>query len=333
MDDKLDEVIKRYPVIVKSRRRIRGAVLLDTDKGIYMAKIYTASRKRLLFEEKVKMALTSAGYGNVDYAIKNIDDELLTDDGSGNKWILKKWYNGVECDIKDIKKVLLASSNMAVIHKLMVIGSEEDIQPPVKTNKLDIETLFMRHNKEIKKVHGYIREKRQKNEMEICLLNSYKNFSEQGIMAEEFLKESGYNCLCRESVKQGRVLHGSYNYHNIMLAGEQVITTNFEKADIGLQVIDLYGFIRKVMEKNSWNMEMGIQAIEAYKKERGLGSEEQRVLYALLLYPEKYWKLVNFYYNGKKSWMSSKNYEKLKRICSQEQERHEFLKEVKRLLI
>ncbi len=333
MDDKLDEVIKKYPVIVKSRRRIRGAVLLDTDKGIYMAKMYTASRKRLLFEEEVKAALISAGYVNVDYAVKNIDGELLTDDGSGNKWLLKKWYNGVECDIKDIKKIMLASSNMAVIHKLMVIGREDDIQPPVKTNKLDIEALFLRHNKEIKKVHGYIREKRQKNEMEICLLNSYKNFSRQGIMAEEFLKESGYSSLCNEAVSQGRVLHGSYNYHNIILSGEQVITTNFEKSDIGLQVIDLYDFIRKVMEKNSWNMDIGINAIEAYRKERELGTEERKVLYALFLYPEKYWKLVNFYYNGKKSWMSAKNFEKLKRICSQEEERHKFLKEVKRLLI
>lgn len=298
-----------------------------------MAKMYTASRKRLLFEEEVKAALISAGYVNVDYAVKNIDGELLTDDGSGNKWLVKKWYNGVECDIKDIKKIMLASSNMAVIHKLMVIGREDDIQPPVKTNKLDIEALFLRHNKEIKKVHGYIREKRQKNEMEICLLNSYKNFSRQGIMAEEFLKESGYSSLCNEAVSQGRVLHGSYNYHNIILSGEQVITTNFEKSDIGLQVIDLYDFIRKVMEKNSWNMDIGINAIEAYRKERELGTEERKVLYALLLYPEKYWKLVNFYYNGKKSWMSAKNFEKLKRICSQEEERHKFLKEVKRLLI
>ncbi|MCI9078103.1 MAG: hypothetical protein HFH68_04125 [Lachnospiraceae bacterium] len=333
MDDKLDEVIKKYPVIVKSRRRIRGAVLLDTDKGIYMAKIYTASRKRLLFEEEVKAALTNAGYVNVDYAVKNIDGGLLTDDGSGNKWLVKKWYNGTECDIKDVRKVMLASSNMAVIHKLMVIGSTDDTQALVKSNKLDIESLFLRHNKEIKRVHSYIREKRQKNEMEICLLNSYRNFSGQGIMAEEFLKESGFKSLCNEAISQGRVLHGSYNYHNIILSGEQVVTTNFEKADIGLQIIDLYDFTRKVMEKNSWNMEIGINVIEAYRKERELGSEERKVLYALLLYPEKYWKLVNFYYNGKKSWMSAKNYEKLKRICSQEQERHKFLKEVKRLLI
>ncbi len=333
MDDKLDEVIKRYPVIVKSKRRIRGAVLLDTDKGIYMAKAYTSSMKRLLFEEKVKKALINAGYNDVDYAVENIDGGLLTDDGNGNKWLVKRWYNGTECDIKDIKKVVLASSNMAVIHKLMVIGDRDMEMPSARAGKSDLESIFWRHNREIKKVHNYIRGKKQKNEMEICLLNSYRNFSEQGSMAEEFLKESGYGSLYNEALKKGTVLHGSYNYHNIIVSDGRIVTTNFEKADIGLQIIDLYDFIRKVMEKNAWNMEMGIEAIEAYRKERELGEREQKVFYALLLYPEKYWKLVNFYYNGKKSWMSSKNYEKLKRICSQEQERHKFLKELKRLLI
>lgn len=333
MDDRLDEVIKKYPVTVKSRRRIRGAVLLDTDKGICMIKTYTASPKRLLFEEDIKKLLLNSGYGNVDYAIPNIDNELLTDDGNGKKWLMKRWYSGEECDIKDIHKVLLVSSNMAILHKIMVIGQDSTKELPVKKNKLDIRGLFLRHNKEIKKVHSYIRTKRQKNEMEICLLNSYQNFFEQGNQAEEFLKESGYDKLCSDTINEGRVLHGSYNYHNIMLSGNSVITTNFEKADIGLQIIDLYDFIRKVMEKNSWNLNTGIQIIEAYIKERKLEKEEQKVLYALLLYPEKYWKLVNFYYNGKKSWMPAKNFEKLCRICSQEKERLNFLKEIKKLLI
>lgn len=333
MDDRLDEVIKKYPVTVKSKHRIRGAILLDTNKGIYMIKMYTANKKRLLFEEEIKKLLLDKGYGNVDYAIPNTDNELLTDDGSGGKWLMKRWYNGEECDIKDVQKVLLASSNMAILHKIMIMRQYSTYTPLVKTNKLDIKSLFLRHNREIKKAHSYIREKRQKNEMEICLLNSYQNFFEQGKKAEEFLKESGYDKLFDNTVKEGRIMHGSYNYHNILLSENHVITTNFEKADIGLQVIDLYDFIRKVMEKNSWNLNTGIQIIEAYIKERKLEKEEQKVLYALLLYPEKYWKLVNFYYNGKKSWMSAKNFEKLRRICNQEKERLNFLKEVKKLLI
>lgn len=333
MDDRLDEVIKKYPVIVKSRRRVRGAVLLDTDKGLFMVKTYTASKKRLLFEERIKKILIDGGYGDVDYTIYNIDDELLTDDGIGNKWIMKRWYSGEECDIKDIHKILLASSNMALLHKIMVMGQTDMAALPVKKNKMDIYNLFLRHNKEMKKVHGYIRGKRHKNEMEICLLNSYQNFFEQGKLAEEFLKESGYDRLCDEALSQGNVIHGSYNYHNIILSGDRVITTNFDKADIGIQVADLYDFLRKVMEKNCWNIDIGIRAIENYSGKRTLGQNEQKVLYALLLYPEKYWKLVNFYYNGKKSWMPARNFDKLQRICSQEKERHKFLKEVKKLLI
>jgi len=333
MDDRLDEVIKKYPVTIKSRRRIRGAVLLDTDKGIFMAKIYTASRKRLLFEENIKKTLRSSGYKYMDYVIQNNEGELLSDDGNGNKWVIKKWYNGRECVINDINDVLLATSDMAVLHKIMVMGNNDAGILPVKVNKLDIRAIFLRHNREMKKAYNYIREKRQKNEMEICLLNSYQDFATQGNLAEEFLKESGYDRLCQVTIDEGRVLHGSYNYHNIMLSGNQVITTNFEKADVGLQIIDLYGFLRKAMEKNSWNLDLGIRAVEAYRKERKLGEEEQKVLYALLLYPEKYWKLVNFYYNGKKSWMPAKNFEKLQRICHQEKERHKFLKEVKKLLI
>ena len=40
---------------------------------------------------------------------------------------------------------------------------------------------------------------------------------------------------------------------------------------------------------------------------------------------EKYWKQCNFYYNGKKSWMSSKSYEKLLRMRGQEENRMRFL--------
>ena len=86
------------------------------------------------------------------------------------------------------------------------------------------------------------------------------------------------------------------------------------------------------MEKNGWQAELGKSLIDAYDRERKLEETERRVLYAMLLYPEKYWKLVNFYYNSRKSWMSSKNLEKLLRIRAQEEKRACFLSELRPLL-
>lgn len=96
--------------------------------------------------------------------------------------------------------------------------------------------------------------------------------------------------------------------------------------------MDLYDFLRKILEKNNWDTRTGIGVIEAYSRGRTLSAEEKKVFFALLLYPEKYWKQLDFYYNSKKAWVSAKNHEKLKRICSQETERKQFLSDVKRLL-
>ena len=53
--------------------------------------------------------------------------------------------------------------------------------------------------------------------------------------------------------------------------------------------------------------------------------EEKYQLYYRLSYPEKFWKIVNFYYNSPKVWIPGKNMEKLKKIWIQEEEKQTFL--------
>lgn len=48
------------------------------------------------------------------------------------------------------------------------------------------------------------------------------------------------------------MLHGDYNYHNVMILPENEVITNFERMRIGIQVDDLYYLLRKVMEKYHW---------------------------------------------------------------------------------
>jgi hypothetical protein len=63
----------------------------------------------------------------------------------------------------------------------------------------------------------------------------------------------------------------------------------------------------------------------AYNGVRQLEPWELRQIYLKLLYPEKYWKLSNHYYNGRKTWMSGRDVEKLRRLLEQEPAREEFL--------
>lgn len=329
MEDKIEEIIKQYSFQVVGRRRTRGAFLLETDQGLYLLKECQASLPRVEFEERIKGKLAEQGYEEVDITYKNSREEYFTKDAYRNNWIVRKWYRGNECDIRDTKSVLQSAAHLGRLHRLMRLGENIGTDYCQKENlKMEME----RHNKELKRVRSYIRSKKQKNEMEICLLNSYDTFYQQACVAQTMLQEGGYDALWAKTREEGRVCHGSYTYHNILISEKGIITTNFDRAEIGIQIRDLYDFLRKVMEKNGWKSELGRRVIEEYRRERPLEEEEGTILYTLLLYPEKYWKLVNFYYNGRKSWMPAKNLEKLLKIRAQEEERAGFLEEVKGLL-
>ena len=79
------------------------------------------------------------------------------------------------------------------------------------------------------------------------------------------------------------------------------------------------------MEKNDWNNELGLHILDEYKKYHTLEKDDLRLLYVLLLYPEKFWKITNYYYNSKKSWIPQKNVQKLQILGDQMENKRLFL--------
>ena len=90
-------------------------------------------------------------------------------------------------------------------------------------------------------------------------------------------------------------------------------------------ILDLANFIRKMQEKNDWDIHVGLEMIESYTKVRKIRQEEYEKLYSLLLFPEKFWKVANHYMNSRKSWISERDIEKLKKVIEQEAKRLKFM--------
>ena len=60
-----------------------------------------------------------------------------------------------------------------------------------------------------------------------------------------------------DSIAREILAHGDYNYHNLLVTGEDMAVTNFDHMHSGIQVHDLYYFIRKnngkvYMETKNW---------------------------------------------------------------------------------
>lgn len=328
MDDRYEEIFRQYDIKIHNTYRTRGAFILETNHGIKLCRNFEGSKNRVEFENRILEHLRDAGYQYVDNYMYNINNEIVTEDSRNNQYVIKNWYIGDECNLKELRDILKATNNLAVLHSKMrgVSLTTEQIKYNTYNNLFE---LFEKHNRELKRVRSYIRDKKVKNEFELCFSNFYDNFYEQGCMAIDILKQSEYGSMLEIANKQIHICHGNYTYHNIIFLQNGVATTNFDKASIGVQISDLYHFLRKVMEKNNWNIELGNQIINEYNKIIKLSMEELKVLYVLLLYPEKFWKITNYYYNGKKSWVPQKNIQKLINIGEQAEQKELFLEHLK----
>lgn len=110
--------------------------------------------------------------------------------------------------------------------------------------------------------------------------------------------------------------------------GAGLVFTEFNQMHQGVQVEDLYRLMRKTLEKQGWHSSLGMELLGEYDAVLPLSRQDRESLYYLFLYPEKYWKQMNFYLNNNKAWIPMKNIEKLMKLEEQFQERDEFLQKI-----
>ena len=316
-------MIENYDVIVNDTRKVRGAVLYATDKGPVLLKEVTCSEKRLPVLYELSRELERHGYPRTDGILKTKEEAYFCVSEQETKYILKKWFQGRECDHQKESEVMEGVRNLAILHRTM----EECENIPVYLRESK-EQEYFRHNREMRKVRSFIRDRSMKGQFELFYLKHFEGMYQWAEMATEQLKASRYKELLQKSLQEGKLVHGDYNYHNILLTNAGVATTNFEHVHSGIPVTDLYDFLRKIMEKNEWDVSLADKMLEAYSRILPLSSEELEYLALCFAYPEKFWKIANSYYRSSKAWLSSKNLEKLEMAVLQAKQKQDFLKEI-----
>ena len=317
MDDKIADLLAQYDLTVYRAGRVKGAWILETDQGLKCLGSCGYSEGKVRFEQKVKVHAAEQGYTNIDLYVPNREENFLVQGPYNEMFVMKNWYQGEECNAKSKEHVLLAVKTLATLHNCMsglVLSDEEKefcLQPKLT------ETLEKR-NKELRRVRTYIRSKKQKNYFEQNFLGQFEVQFSQAEQAAKLLDETVYEEYYNHSIASGRMLHGSFTHHSVMLIGYgDAAVTGFEKTCGGIQICDFYLLFRKMMEKWEWDTSLGAEMLETYDHIRSIPNEEFRLLHILLSYPEKFWKVANQYYNNRKSWIPEKNMQKLLQTMDQ----------------
>ena len=317
-------VLEQYPIEVYNVRRVRGAVLCETDKGLMLLKEAQIWERRLPFLIELYRCLEESGEWKVDAMVANKEGEYVSTAEDETKYVLKKWYQGGECDVYKESEILEGIRTLGRLHRIMVMPQENEERPKERSLKEE----YFRHNRELRKVCRFIKERSVKGSFERTFLEGYNTMYSLALAAKE--KLAGSTCLQmkKEVEEKGTIMHGEYNYHNLLMCEAGVAVTGFERAHYGIQLEDLYYFMRKILEKHQYAPQLGVKMLQAYDKENTLSREKREYLAVRFAYPEKFWKISNMYYHSNKAWIPEKSTEKLKKVISQTEEKKYFLESV-----
>ena len=363
MNEKYVEALDQYDMDVRSVRKGRGSWICETDQGCRLLKEYRGTARRLEFEDEVLGGLDTRTSLRTDRYLRNREGSLLTVTGDGTRYILKDWYLDRDCNIKDGYEIRQALSRLAMLHSQLrkVEFKEEWNMGSILPEPLEEE--LERHNREMQRARNYIRAKRRKSEFELCVIGSYQMFYDQALeavqgirglwdsgdraegaagafdaetdpdsdslMAAEVGRVADTNATAKNGRKPLYLCHGDLDQHHVLMGGSYTAIIEYNRMHLGIQISDLYRFMRKVMEKHGWNLDLGLSMLDSYERILPIDHKERMCLYYLFLYPEKYWKQLNFYYNANKAWIPGRNTDKIRSLGEQQQARNSFLKRLR----
>lgn len=337
MNDRAISLLEQYEIEVLGTRKGRGAFICETDRGTLIFKEYSGNEDRVAIQNELLCQIEKQGSVAVESILHTKEGALTVRDGDGINYLLKTYREGRECNIYDQKERQEAVEILARLHESMVLfrDSEREGDLPAFSQLREYE----KRNKELRRVRRYLRQKPQRSDFERSLLNAFDYFFEQALQVTEEWEHYQTIHPCNEDfgMNQGMLghtyCHGDYQYHNILRCDEEWFIINFEKYMMDDPIRDLYLLMRKLLEKSDWSVEQGREILEVYEGERSISAMSKIDLYYRLFYPEKFWKIVNFYFNSRKSWIPEKYQEKLDKLVEQEPEKQAFLEEVFRRVV
>lgn len=316
MNDRAVSMLENYELNVLRTYRGRSAIICETDQGLKVLREYRGTEERIAKIDRLLRAVREKSGYLLDAYIPNKEGSYLCRDREQNTYLLKDYYEGKECVPTDMSDIGMAFNHMAKLHQAMRVPLDVKDVPLLGNSGLLHE--IHKRNAELKRGKKFIRGRANRSHFENFLLINYDFFLKKALAIEERLEREDFSEYNRKVLAEGAFCHGDFQYHNIVFTSSGPAVMNFEKFQWDSGIRDFSLFFRKVMEKNGWDLGCAEVCAENYLKERPLSEAEKKLLVYRLSYPEKFWKIVNFYINSRKSVVMERNTDKLEKIMEQE---------------
>ncbi len=252
MSEKLAEVYAQYEMDIVSTRKGRGATILTTTDGPFILEPFRGSVTRLEQEYVLKNLFRKEGMENLDYIIPNKEGMLFTCDKYRQPYVLKKHFEGDECDMHSERDILCAVQAMAVFH---IYGKKvaEEYKEAWEQDRI------LKEEKKIEEIQRAIADGEELEKIAYVY-----EISQSALEKALKCETNGENCVEKESTEADCTKTEDWTLEKqavLEVDGDKEIEDTFIRHNRELKKI--YRFVSKVKQKNAFE-NLFLQVFPAY---------------------------------------------------------------------
>ncbi len=271
-----------------------------TEEGIYALKNSHLDEKRLFFIANALETLAKNGFFKYAHPISLAPGVPFYQHEAG-RFCLSEWVDGEACDFNCPRHLLAAAKTLGEFHLYSRnIGSFHGAEGRVSyfcwPDKIASRT------GDLEDFAFLARSKKRRNAFERMYLDHYESFSAKARSARRLLLISDYSRLAKEAYAVKSFIHYDVAARNFIVQGEDAYLIDFDYCTLDLPAVDLMRLIKRAL-KDGYAAKEKLQTIlTGYQTARPLTNSECRLIYALLLFPQKFWRLSQRYFCQSHPW-------------------------------
>lgn len=248
---------------------------------------------------------------------------------NNNLFILTDWINGRKCDYDNIEDIKASARNLALVHKCSY-GFYPIDGSYIKIADTDYYQSFVKHFNQLLEISNFsfsIKDKYSK-----IFLDHFDYNIEKARECIYLLSKIDLTSNPGDQVSLRAICHLDYVNKNIIFTPDnRICIIDFDNTCIDMPVHDICGFLRRILKRDSnpWDINVFKASIESYETIRKLSLNEYIMILAILMFPQKYWKISRDYYKNRKLCNKESFITIIKKVTSQEDKHNIFCLQVK----
>lgn len=327
MIESKDIIESTYGVKAISIKPCRAGYLIDTDQGRKHLRQCQCSENRIVYVHDAKVHLFKNGFTCLDTYSEAVNGNPYMEIDN-QYFVMTPYIDARECEFGDDNDALRASVALASMHK-----SGKGFKPrlglsvPSDLGKLP-ESLGKRYDEILRMRRKAERERGAFDYIYLDCVDKFIDLAEKSLNIFNGLE---YPRLVKKALLDGGICHHDYSYQNILIAGSQTYITGFESCSDEIRIYDVVNLLRRKMRKCNWNMQKASLLLDAYTEISPISSDEIIIMKAMLLFPQKFWRVANRYYNSRRSWAQKNFTGMLEEVITEYHEHIRFMNQFDKL--